>query len=138
MGGRQSDMTARAQLHRLVDALPEDALHSAGHMLAALSASPLADSVTAALAKAPMDDEPVTPAYAEAVAEGERDVNEGRVVSAAELRLRLDAADAVSGIQREAERRGFCRLTAAEVEDEIQAARKGAGVAKERCPLKDV
>ena len=85
-----------------------------------------------------MDDEPVTPAYAEAVEEGERDVKEGRVVSAAELRLRLGAADAVSGMQLEAERRGLDRLTAAEVEDEIQAARKGADVSGERYLLKDV
>ena len=82
-------MTARAQLHRLVDTLPEDALDSAGRMLAGLSASPLADPLAAALAKAPMDDEPVTATDAEAIAEGERDVKEGRVVSAAELRTRL-------------------------------------------------
>ena len=66
----------------------KDALDSAGRMLAGL-ASPPADPVASALAKVPMDDEPVTPAYAEAVAEGERDVKEGRVVSAAELRRRL-------------------------------------------------
>ena len=82
-------MAARAQLHRLVDALPEDALDSAERMLAGLSAPPLADPVAYALAGAPMDDEPVTPAYADAIAEGERDVKEGRVVSAAEIRERL-------------------------------------------------
>ena len=82
-------MTARAQLHGLVDTLPEDALDSAGRMLAGLAAPPLADPVASALAKAPMDDEPVTPAYAEAIAEGERDAKEGRVISAAELRKRL-------------------------------------------------
>ena len=67
----------------------DDVLDSAGRMLAGLSASPLADPVASALAKAPVDDEPVTPAYAEAVAEGERDVKEGCVISAAELRRRL-------------------------------------------------
>ena len=67
----------------------DDVLDSAGRMLAGLSASPLADPVASALAKAPVDDEPVTPAYAEAVAEGERDVKEGRVISAAELQRRL-------------------------------------------------
>ena len=49
----------------------------------------LADPVAAALAKAPMDDEPVTPSEAEAIAEGERDVADGRVVSEAEVRARL-------------------------------------------------
>ena len=47
------------------------------------------DPVAAALATAPMDDEPVTPGDAEAIAEGERDVKDGRVVSEAELRVRL-------------------------------------------------
>ena len=47
------------------------------------------DPVAAALAKAPMDDEPVTASEAEAIAEGERDVRDGRVVSEAELRVRL-------------------------------------------------
>ena len=82
-------MTVRAQLHRLVDSLPEDALDSAGRVLAELSASFLADPVTSALAKAPMDDEPVIPGDAEAIAEGESDVKQGRVVSAAVLRARL-------------------------------------------------
>lgn len=82
-------MTARVQLHRLVDTLPEDVLDAAERMLAGLSASPPANPVTSALVKAPMDDEPVTPGDAEAIAAGERDVKEGRVVSAAELRTRL-------------------------------------------------
>ena len=82
-------MTARDQLHRLVDALPVDALEVAGRMLSGLAAQRLVDPVTAALAKAPMDDEPVTGSDAEAIAEGERDVEDGRVVSAAELRVRL-------------------------------------------------
>ena len=82
-------MTARAQLHRLVDTLPDDALDTAGRMLAGLSAPPLADPVASALAKAPLDDEPVTAGYAEAIAEGERDADDGRVASAAELRTRF-------------------------------------------------
>ena len=82
-------MTARAQLHRLVDTLPDDALDTAGRMLAGLSTLPLADPVTSALARAPLDDEPVTPEDAEAIAEGEGDVRGGRVISAAELRVRL-------------------------------------------------
>ena len=82
-------MTARAQLHRLVDALPDHVLDAAGRALAGLSTPSLADPVTSALARAPLDDEPVTPSDAEAIAEGERDVADGRVVSAAELRVRL-------------------------------------------------
>ena len=84
-------MTARNQIHRLVlvDALPDSALDAAGRMLAGLSAPSFADPVTAALAEASMDDEAVTRGDAEAIAEGERDVEDGRVVSAAELRARL-------------------------------------------------
>lgn len=82
-------MTARAQLHRLVGMLPGHTLDAAGRMLAGLSARPLDDPITAALAKAPLDDEPVTPEDVDAIAEGERDVKDGRVVTAAELRVRL-------------------------------------------------
>ena len=49
----------------------------------------LAHPVASALAKAPMDDEAVTCSDAEAVAEGERDVENGRVVATAELRAQL-------------------------------------------------
>lgn len=112
----------REQLHRLLDALPDHLLDDARRVLVDLPNS-LADPVALALAKAPMDDEPVTPADVEAIKEGERDVEEGRVVSAAELRGRLGAADALSGLQREAEQRGLDRLTLDEVNDEIQGVR---------------
>ena len=82
-------MTARAQLHRLVDTLPDDALVDAGRMLAGLSTRPINDPVAAALARAPLDDEPVTPRDVDAIVEGEHDVEDGRVVAAAELRERL-------------------------------------------------
>ena len=68
-------MTARAQLHRLVDTLPDDALDDAGRMLAGLSTGPIDDPVAAALARAPLDDEPVTPRDVDATLEGERDVD---------------------------------------------------------------
>ena len=68
--------------------LPDDAL-DAGRMLAGLSTQPLDDPVTTALAKAPLDDEPVAPRDVDAIMEGERDVEDGRVVTAAELRERL-------------------------------------------------
>ncbi len=77
------------QVHRLVDALPDDALDAAEKMLNGLSAGSLADSVTSTLAKAPIDDEPVTVGEAQAIAEGERDVEDGKVITAAALRVRL-------------------------------------------------
>ena len=43
----------------------------------------------AALANAPVDDEPVTDAEAIAIEEGERDVEAGRVVTADEVQVRL-------------------------------------------------
>ena len=66
-------MTARERIHRFT----------------MLSAPLLADSVVSALAKAPPDDEPVTIGEAEAIAEGERDVEDGEVITAAALRVRL-------------------------------------------------
>ena len=54
-----------------------------------MSEPSLAHPVASALAKAPMDDEVVTRSDAEAIVEGERDVEDGRVVSATELRARL-------------------------------------------------
>ena len=46
-------MAARAQLHRLVDALPDDALDAVEHMLAEFA--PVTDRRTAATAVAPAD-----------------------------------------------------------------------------------
>ena len=82
-------MTARDQIHRLVTRCRDDALDTAGRMLAGLSAPLLPEPVASAPSQAPMDDEVVTPSDAEAIAEGERDVENGRVVSATELRARL-------------------------------------------------
>ena len=82
-------MTAREQVHQLVDALPDNELATAGRVLAGLSALALSDPAAAALAKAPMDDEPVTDREAEAIEEGELDFERGEVVSAADLRAHL-------------------------------------------------
>ena len=82
-------MTAREQIHRLVDALPDDALDTAAKMLNGLSVPSLAEPVTSALAKAPIDDEPVTEDEGEAIEAGERDVEDGEVITAAALRVRL-------------------------------------------------
>lgn len=70
-------------------ALLGDVMEEANVTARGLSALPFADPITAALAKAPLDDEPVTLRDVEAVAEAESDVKEGRFVSATELRVRL-------------------------------------------------
>lgn len=82
-------MTARERIHQLVDILPDEELETAGRVLAGLSALSHSGLVASALAKAPMDDEPVTAREAEAIEEGERDFERGRPVTAAELRARL-------------------------------------------------
>ena len=82
-------MTAREHVHQLVDMLPDDELETAGRVLAGLSVLSLSHPATAALARAPVDDEPVTASEAEAIEEGERDFERGRVVTADELRARL-------------------------------------------------
>ena len=81
-------MTAREQIHRLVDAPPDDALDTAAKMLNGLSV-PSLDPVISALAKAPIDNEPVTEDEGEAIEPGERDVEDGEVITAAALRVRL-------------------------------------------------
>ena len=82
-------MTAREQVHQLVERLPDDELETAGRLLAGLSALSLFSPAKAALLKATMDDEPVTAREAEAIEEGERDFTHGRTVTADELRARL-------------------------------------------------
>lgn len=71
-------MSVRDRLHGLVDRLPECELGTAERVLAGLSALSLSDPVSAALAAAPEDDEPVTAREAELVEEGERDLRSGR------------------------------------------------------------
>ena len=80
-------MTAREQLHQLVDTLPEYELATAERVLAGLSA--LSDPVWAALATAPRDHEPLTDAEAERIAAGERDIENGRMVTDAQVRTHL-------------------------------------------------
>ena len=82
-------MTARDRLHRLVDGLPENELVTAERVLTGLSVLSLSDPVTAALAKAPRDDEPVTDREAERIEEGERDLRDGRTVTSEQVRTRL-------------------------------------------------
>ena len=82
-------MTTKEQIHHLVDDLPESELETAKRVLEGLSALAVSSPVEAALANAPVDDEPVTAEEAQAIEEGERDVGAGRVVSADEARVRL-------------------------------------------------
>ena len=51
-------MTTKEGLHRLIDALPDDALVEAERMLMSLRAG---DAVLRAFMEAPGDDEPLTP-----------------------------------------------------------------------------
>ena len=82
-------MTTKEQIHHLVDDLPESELETAKRVLEGLSALAVSSPVEAALANAPVDDEPVTAEEAQAIEEGERDVGAGRAVSADEARVRL-------------------------------------------------
>ena len=82
-------MIIREQAHPLLDALSDDELETSGRVLAGLSVLSLSSPAAATLTGAPADDEPVTAREAEAIAEGERDFERGRVVTAAELRAHL-------------------------------------------------
>ena len=82
-------MSTKEQIHQLVDDLPESELETAKRVLEGLSALSVSSPVEAALANAPVDDESVTDEEAQAIEEGERDVQAGRVVSADEARVRL-------------------------------------------------
>ena len=82
-------MTTKQQIHQLVDDLSESELETAKRVLEGLSAQSVSSPVEAALASAPVDDEPLTAEGAQAIGEGERDVGAGRVVSADEARVRL-------------------------------------------------
>ena len=81
-------MTERDRLHTLVDTLPEDELHVALRFLEFLETDATASPLWS-VEEAPVDDEPVTEEDEQALAEAERDVTEGRVVSHVEARRRL-------------------------------------------------
>jgi hypothetical protein len=81
-------MTERARLHILVDTLPDDEVHVALRFLEFLEIEGPAASLWL-IKGAPIDDEPLTAEEEQALAEAERDVVEGRMVSHAEARQRL-------------------------------------------------
>ena len=74
----------RREIHRLVDALPERELTAAKRYLQFLQGVGN-DSLSAALMRAPWDDEPESPEEVGAIQEAYRDVEQGAVVDDEQL-----------------------------------------------------
>jgi hypothetical protein len=74
----------RSDLHRLLDAVPDETLDAAQRAL-----EPLADPFLLALASAPVDDESETDEERAAVAEAREDVADGRVRDWDDIRREL-------------------------------------------------
>ena len=81
-------MTERERLHTLIDTLPEGELHVALRFLEFLETEGPTSRLWS-FKDAPLDDEPLTMEEEQALAEAERDLAEGRVVSHMEARRRL-------------------------------------------------
>ena len=79
-------MTTKADLHRLIDALPDALTDEAARRLGELE-----DPVLAAFLTAPLDDEPVTDEDLTAIAEAENDIARGDVTPWPEVKRRLRA-----------------------------------------------
>ncbi len=77
-------MATKEALHRLIDSILEKDLDSAQRAL-----EPLVDPVLLALANAPLDDEPETDEEHAAVAEAREEYQQGKWVSAEEVRREL-------------------------------------------------
>ena len=77
--------SAKERLHRLVDALPSSELRAAERFLEYLQHNGRT-SLYQRLMAAPIDDEPESPAEADAVREGLADIQAGRVVSHEEVK----------------------------------------------------
>lgn len=82
-------MTTKERIHQLVEDLPQSELETAKRVLEGLSALSLSNRIVEALANAPVDDESVSDEEAQAIEEGERDIDAGRVVSVDQVRTRL-------------------------------------------------
>ena len=80
--------TTRDELHRLVDALPDEDLADAGRYLASLQ-SGADDMLTWVLDNAPVDDEPTTPEEEALVEEARQEVRCGETISAEEAKRLL-------------------------------------------------
>lgn len=90
----------KADLHRLIDELPESEQETAFRILGCLKderrsglarafAEEIEDPFLCALAAAPLDDEPEAPEEAEAVREGEEAIARGDVIPWGEAKQRL-------------------------------------------------
>ena len=82
-------MTTKERIHQLVEDLPQSELEPAKRVLEGLAALSLSNRIVEALANAPVDDESVSDEEAQAIEEGERDIDAGRVVSVDQVRTRL-------------------------------------------------
>ena len=81
-------MVTRADLHRLIDELPEQGWEDAHRHLAALREAG-GDPLLARLLLAPEDDEPLTPEEEAAIAEAYDDIAAGRVYSHDQIKREL-------------------------------------------------
>ena len=77
----------RSDLHRLLDAVPDDTLDAARRAL-----EPLVDRFLLALADAPIDDEPESEEERTAVREAREDVADGRLRDWADVRREIGGA----------------------------------------------
>ena len=77
----------KADLHRLVDELPEEELYAAKRYLVYLRS--MGDSVFRSLEEAPYDDEPTTPEEDESADEAWQEYLEGKAISAEEAKREL-------------------------------------------------
>jgi hypothetical protein len=77
----------KADLHRLVDALPDDSLSAVGRWLERVTEDP----VIAVLDAAPWDDEPITPAEEAAVQEARAEIARGEGVPWEQVKAELGA-----------------------------------------------
>jgi len=85
--GMATQADVKAELHRLIDELPESELHAARRFLEYLRDQ--TDPLLRALRNAPPDDEPETEEERQAVAEAWEDVRAGRLIPDEELWQRL-------------------------------------------------
>jgi hypothetical protein len=76
----------RAELHRLVDELPEESVDAAGVLLTRAK-----DPMVATLEAAPFDDEPYTGRDREASEEGWAAYRQGEAIDVAELRAEFES-----------------------------------------------
>ena len=79
-------MTTKADLHRLVDGLPEENLPAAERALTTLQDE---DPVLRAFMNAPLDDEPLTEEDIAAIEEAHEDIRLGRTYAWEEVRDQL-------------------------------------------------